>query len=426
MGVGLLAAATLVALVWANSPWSSHYEALFTTPLRVGFGSLELVKPLRLWVNDGLMGIFFFVIGLEIKRELLAGELDSVRKAALPAIAAVGGMVVPAALYIGAQSGADGVVEGWGVPMATDIAFALGALAILGSRAPTGLKVFLTALAIVDDIGAILVIAVAYTDEIALGTLGAGILLLSLAALANRFDVRNALFYFLLGLLVWLAFLKSGVHATVAALLMALAIPARTRIDGAGLVQEMSAHLKQLRAIGLPADTRLNTPEQQQRVTAMGETVERAEAPLQRLEHALHPLVTYVVLPVFALANAGVALGAEGGASVMHPIAIGVALGLVVGKPVGITLFSWIAVKAGVADLPAGVGWAHVVGVGALAGVGFTMALFVGSLAFSDDGQVATSKIAVLAASAISCAAGLLILRFLVPSEPSSEEPAGG
>ncbi|HJL14113.1 MAG TPA: Na+/H+ antiporter NhaA [Sandaracinaceae bacterium LLY-WYZ-13_1] len=408
-GVGLLSAATVAALVWANSPWGALHEALFSTPLRVGLGDLELEKPLLLWVNDGLMGIFFFLVGLEIKRELLAGELNGLRQAALPAIAAVGGMVVPAGLYLLVQAGGPGA-RGWGVPMATDIAFALGALAVLGRRVPAALKVFLTAVAIVDDIGAVLVIAVAYTDTIVLVSLLAGLALFAVAIAANRFDVRSPVLYFLLGTAVWLAFLQSGVHATVAALLMALTIPARTRIDGEGLVREVRAHLARLHEVGLPSDTRLNTPAQQGVLTAVGETLERSEAPLQRLEHALHPVVTFGVLPLFALANAGVRLDGDPTEVVTDPIAIGIVVGLVVGKPIGIGGFARAAVALGLADLPEGVRWRHVFGAGALAGIGFTMALFIGSLAFDDPGAVVTAKLAIVGASVLSAAVGASLL----------------
>ncbi len=417
--VGLLLTATAVALAWANSPAAASYDALFGTELGVSVGDFTLRKPLVLWINDGLMGLFFFQVGLEIKRELLAGELRSMRQASLPAFAAIGGMAVPALLFLAIQP--DGPSRaGWGIPMATDIAFALGALAVLGDRAPPGLRVFLTALAIVDDIGAVLVIAIFYTDEIALVSLAAGLVLFALAIAGNRLRVRSSVFYFVLGVAVWVAFLKSGVHATVAALLMAFAIPARTRLDGAAFLGEAEAGLKRLRDEGLPADTRLNTPEQQAALTALEDSVVGAGAPLQRLERALHPLVSLAVLPVFALANAGVRLDGGLGDALRDPIAQGIALGLVVGKPLGVAALSWLAVRLGIADLPAGVRWVHVVGAGALAGIGFTMALFIGSLAF--DGQpaaVAASKLGILLASALSAVVGLAILARAPRAAPS-------
>lgn len=413
-GVTLLLGATVAALIWANSPAAPLYHDLFDTELNLSIGPLQIHKPLVLWVNDGLMGIFFFVVGLEIKRELIAGELSTMRKALLPAFAAVGGMAVPAALYVAVfqATGAEGPGgSGWGIPMATDIAFALGALALLGDRVPPGLKVFLTALAIVDDIGAVLVIAIFYTDQIALVSLGIGLALFAVAIAANRFRVRSSVFYFVLGTLVWVAFLKSGVHATVAALLMAFTIPARTRLDGAAFAEEAEGLLSKLRQVGLPVDRRLNSPAQQKVLTALEESVIGAGAPLQRLERGLHPLVTLLVLPVFALANAGVALSGGLGDALVDPIALGIVAGLVVGKPLGVMTLSWLAVRLKVADLPPGVRWAHVLGAGALAGIGFTMALFIGSLAFTEPAALTATKLGILMASAISAALGLIILR---------------
>jgi len=403
--ITLLLGATVAALVWANSPLESTYRALFEMPVGITLGDAGLKKPLLLWINDGLMGIFFFLVGLEIKREVLVGELSRPRKAALALAAAVGGMVVPALLFRLVVGGEGVAAAGWGIPMATDIAFALGLLTLVGDRAPVGLKVFLTALAIVDDIGAVLVIAVFYTDAIALVSLGAGLVLFGLAILANRSGVRNQLFYFLLGSLVWLAFLKSGVHATVAALLMAFAIPARAKLDEESLDETIRGHLGDLRtaAVGSPrADHALD---------AIGKTVSNARAPLRALEHQLHPIVGLLVLPVFALANAGVTLDGDLLATAREPLTQGIVLGLVVGKPVGIVAMSMLAVRTRLASLPEGVGWRHVVGAGCLSGIGFTMALFIGGLAFTDDALVGATKTGILAASLVSAVVGLAILR---------------
>jgi len=410
-GAGLLLLATLLALLWANSPLAGIYESILGAVLTVKLEGFGLEKPLLLWINDGLMGIFFFVVGLEIKRELLAGELASPRKAMLPIAAAVGGMLVPAALYAALNAGEVGA-PGWGIPMATDIAFALGVLALLGDRVPPGLKVFLTALAIVDDIGAILVIAIFYTETVALGSLAVGGFFFALSILANAIGVRSAIVYFLLGTGgVWLAFMKSGVHATLAAVLMAMTIPASTRIAGRPLLDRVRALSDALRGSGLQRGRSLPTAEQHHLLAELEESVEQAQAPLQRLEHALVPVVTFLVLPVFALANAGVAVGAELGDALRHPVAAGIVLGLFVGKPLGIVLFSALAVRLGWADLPSGVGWTQVLGVGALAGIGFTMALFIGSLAFDDPALRDVAKVGILSASTLSAVVGVALLR---------------
>ena len=425
-GAVLLILSTVLAVVWANSPWAHAYHGLLHTPLGVSFADLELQKSLHHWVNDGLMGIFFFLVGLEIKREVLAGELATVRKAALPAVAALGGMVVPAGIYV-ALNPSGPTASGWGIPMATDIAFALGVLALLGSRVPLGLKVFLTALAIVDDIGAVLVIAVFYTDSLSLFGLFAGVLFLAVAIAANALQVRNQLFYFLLGTLVWLAFLQSGVHATIAAILMAFTIPARTRIDGASFVAKAQSHLDRLKAVGVPHDRSMNTPQQQMILDKLTMRIEQASAPLQRLEHALNPLVTFVVLPVFALANAGVALDASLGQALTASVTLGVIGGLVIGKPIGIAVFAWIAVKVGVADLPRNVRWPQLWGVGLIGGIGFTMSLFIAGLAFDDAATLERAKVGILVASLLAGVIGYVLVRATSPgaTEPSAKpEPA--
>jgi NhaA family Na+:H+ antiporter len=405
----LLLGAAVVSLLVANSPWGAAVSKMWQLPVGVSWGDLSVDKTLVHWVNDGLMGLFFFLVGLEIKREVVAGELSEPRRAALPALAAVGGMLVPAALYALSASGA--ARRGWGVPMATDIAFALGVLALLGRRIPRGLVLFLTALAIVDDIGAVLVIAIFYTTSFSITALMvAGALLLVSLAL-NRAGVRSPLVFLVVGLAVWLAFVESGVHATVAAILMAWTVPARTRLDGVELRTRLEGQMAQLHDAGLPEDHSFNSPSQHRAIGDLESTAASATTPLARIEQRLQPWVTFAVLPLFALANAGVALDASpspGGPDV----AFAVALGLVVGKPVGITLFSWLAVKAGVAELPEGVTWLHVAGVGLLAGVGFTMALFIGGLAFTDTVHVEQAKLGVLFGSLASGALGYVWLRY--------------
>lgn len=368
----LLLFCTIVALLWANSRTAESYFSLWQTPMQLGFGDFSITKPLVLWINDGLMAIFFFVVGLEIKREFLAGELSTAKKASLPIAAALGGMVVPAALYMIFNAGTAGA-SGWGIPMATDIAFALGILALLGRRGSPALKVFLTALAIVDDIGAVLVIAFFYTADLAWGSLFIGLGLFTLLLGLGRLKVTNMLVYLGLGLLLWLAFLKSGVHATIAGVLLAFTIP-----GGSG------------NATGNGTESSL----------------------LHRLEHGLHPWVTYFIIPIFALANAGVALGAEFAGMLGHAISIGIIAGLFFGKIFGVTLFSWVAVRAGWAALPPNVTWLQVAGVSALAGIGFTMSLFIANLAFADPGLIDTAKVGILTASLISALVGSGLLLY--------------
>ncbi len=406
----VLLAATAVALAWANSPWADAYQHLWEAAVTVGAPGFGLTLSLHHWVNDGLMAVFFFLVGLEIKREILVGELASRRSAALPIAAAVGGMVVPAGLYALLNAAGPGA-SGWGVPMATDIAFALGILALLGDRVPTGLRVFLAALAIADDLGAVLVIAFFYTgalDWAALG--GAGAVLAALVGL-NRAGARRPLTYALLGAALWLFVLASGVHATIAGVLLALTVPARTRIDEDEFLARAEASLAEFRAADEPGTTVLTNRGHQAALQAIESAADAAQAPLQRMEHALHGVVAFLVMPVFALANAGVALGGGVGAAARSPVAWGVVLGLALGKPLGILLASWLAVRAGAADLPSGVAWRHVHGAGWLAGIGFTMSLFVAGLAFPDPAVLDTAKLGVFAASLLAGSVGYALLR---------------
>ncbi len=404
----LLLAFTIIALVWANSPLSHTYTDLWNTHLIIGAGSFKLDKPLLLWINDGLMAIFFFVVGLEIKREIMIGELSSPRKAALPIAAAVGGMVVPAAIYLVANSGQPSV-DGWGVPMATDIAFALGVLSLLGKRAPLSLKVFITALAIVDDIGAILVIALFYTSNISGAALAIGAVFFAAMLVANRLGVRNPLIYGVLFVGLWVAFVKSGVHATVAGVLAAMTIPARTLIDGGEFLRKAGYYLETFGEDEC-TDCMLPTRRQRAALQALESASQHVESPMQRLEHQLHPWVSFAIMPVFALANAGVVFGGDLVESLTSPIALGIIGGLVIGKPVGIALAAWLAVRAGIADLPKGITWRHVVGGASLAGIGFTMSIFIASLAFEAD-LLNAAKINILVASLVSGLIGWFLLR---------------
>lgn len=408
----LLLAAALAALAWANSPWAERYFDLWRTVGTAGLGALVVEKPLLLWINDGLMAVFFFVVGLEIKREVLVGELAAPKRAALSVAAAVGGMALPAAIYAAVNAGGPGAA-GWGVPMATDIAFALGVLAILGRRVPLALKVFVTAVAIVDDLGAVLVIALFYTEGLSIGMLGAGAAFLAAMVLLNRAGVRRTWPYALLGACLWLAFLKSGVHATIAGVLGAMTIPARRRIDAPELLRRAEGLLAEIREDLRPGQAE-PTADQRDALHALDKAAEGVGTPLARLEHALHPWVAFFVMPLFALANAGVAV--EGGlsATVGSPVALGIVLGLFLGKQVGVLAASWLAVRSGVAALPGGVSWRQLWGVSLLCGIGFTMSLFIAGLAFSEPALLDAAKVGILAASLVSGVAGaaaLLVLR---------------
>ncbi len=406
----VLIAATVIALAWANSPWAESYAALWHTKLTVGVGDLSLSKDLTHWVNDGLMAVFFFVIGLEIKREILVGELSSVRNAALPVAAALGGAVVPALIYLAINAGTEGSA-GWGIPMATDIAFALGVLALLGEGAPVGLKVFLTALAIVDDIVAVLVIALFYTSDVSWDALGVGAVFLAALVVANLLGVDRTLVYAVLGVGLWLCFLLSGIHATIAGVLLALTVPAISFMDPGAFLERSRYVLDRFEKAGENGENVLANDERQAALHALNHAAYKLEPPLHELEHALNPWVVFAIMPLFALANAGVQLGGGIVEALTSPVALGIVLGLVGGKQLGVTLFAWLAVKSGVAELPQGIGWRHVYGAGWLAGIGFTMSLFITDLAFSEDSLVEAAKLGILCASLIAGAVGWTILR---------------
>ncbi len=409
-GIALVAAACL-ALGWANSAWATAYFAWLEAPISLSFGRWELSKSTLHWINDGLMGVFFFHVGLEIKREVMLGELSSLRKAALPIFAAVGGMVVPALIYFAITQGTP-AANGWAVPVATDIAFALGVLALMGNRIPLQLKVFVTALAIVDDIGAVLIIALVHTDNVALLNLGIGLALFGIAIGMNRAGVRHALAYLAVGLLVWFGFLKSGVHATVAALLMAFTIPALGSRRSTKLLDAIPAKWSRLVPVGTRDAGPANVLEQQHHLDEVTKAVRSAGSPLIRLEHGLVPLVAFVVLPLFALANAGVTLGGEGSGELLTPITLASAAGLFVGKQLGVLGFSWLAVKLRLAELPTQLSWRMIHGAALLCGIGFTMALFIGGLAFPDFADYAQAKRGVLLGSFLSGIGAWLVLRW--------------
>jgi NhaA family Na+:H+ antiporter len=406
----VLIACTLIALIAANSPLSARYLGLWQTPLGIGAGELELSKPLTVWINEGLMAIFFFVVGLEIKREVVAGELASWKRAALPAAAALGGMVIPATIYTLVNLGGSGL-SGWGITMATDIAFALGVLALLGSRIPTALKVFLASLAIVDDIGAVLVIAVFYTSMIAWSYLGAAAVCVLALVFANRLGVRHPVIYAFLGVALWISLLPSGVHATIAGIVVALTIPARGVIDSEEFGARSQTLVDEFRQAGYSGPQMMTNERQQSALYALERAAEQFQVPSQRLEHALHPWVVYVIVPVFALANAGVVLTHGVAGAVFDRITLGIVLALTVGKPLGITAFSWLAARLGLGVLPRGLTWRHIVGMSCLGGIGFTMSLFIADLAFAEHGALALAKIGILAGSLIAGCAGWLLLR---------------
>jgi len=371
-GIVLVAAAAL-ALVVANSPAFALYRALLGLPVGVHVGSFELDKPLLLWVNDALMAVFFLLVGLEIKREVLAGELAGLRRAALPIIAAAGGVLGPALVYAAINWGDAVALRGWAIPAATDIAFSIGVLALLGSRVPASLRVFLLALAIIDDLAAIVIIALFYTADLSLISLGLAMAGIAALVALNLAGVRSLAPYVLVGIALWVCVLKSGVHATLAGVALGFAIPLR----GAGGVDG---------------------------------------SPLGRLEHALHPWVTYGILPVFALANAGVPLAGLTPAGLLEPVSLGIALGLIFGKQAGVMAAAWLAVRLGLGNLPAGASWLQFYGVALLTGIGFTMSLFIGTLAFQSPEYHVALRIGVLGGSLVCALAGYLVLRaaFLV------------
>ncbi len=368
-GIILIAAAAL-ALAIANSPLLPDYQKLLSTPVAFSAGSLFAIdKPLLLWINDGLMALFFFLIGLEVKREIVTGQLRSWKQASLPIIAAIGGMAIPAIVFVALNLGSPENLRGWAIPAATDIAFALGLLALLGSRVPVALKALLLAIAIIDDIGAIAIIAIFYTENMNLAALALALIPAAAMLLLNRAGVARTIPYFLFAALLWICVLKSGVHATLAGVVAALFVPIAT-----------------------------------------GE-----ERPLERLEHALHPWAAFLILPIFAFANAGVSFAGAGLDASLAPLSLGIAAGLVIGKQLGIFGACWLAVKAGWARLPEGVGFRHVYGLSCLAGIGFTMSLFIGNLAFADPQQIAAVKFGVLGGSLVSAITGIVVLRFASP-----------
>ncbi len=407
-GIVLFSAAGL-ALILANSPWKEEYHHLWHTIFSIGFGDFVVAKDLHHWINDGLMAVFFFVIGLELKREIVAGELSNPKNAIMPLVAAVGGMVVPALVYL-AFNPTGPASSGWGIPMATDIAFALGILYLFGDRVPLSLKIFLTALAIADDIGAVLVIAFFYTSNIDFVNLLTGVAFMVVLVVANLTGVRNTIFYGIIGIGgLWLAFLMSGVHATIAGVLAAFTIPANVKVSEKTYSEVLSSLLDSFRN-AKPNKLRTVTNEQFHILENIQKFSNSAHTPLQRLEHKMHPLVAFGVMPIFALANAGVTLDNNFLTHFVSPVAIGIMAGLLIGKLIGIMGAVWLVRKMGWADLPEGLRMPHMWGAAFLASIGFTMSLFITELAFRDPDLVMQAKIGVLAVSIFCSLAGYMII----------------
>jgi NhaA family Na+:H+ antiporter len=404
----LMLVAAVVALVWANSPWRDSYLDLLHSHIRFELGGvLVLDEPLEAWINDALMVVFFFVVGLEIKRELVVGELRRPRAAALPAVAAMGGMIVPALIYIAFNAGGEGAA-GWGIPMATDIAFAVGVLSLLGRRVSNSLKIFLLTLAIVDDIGAIAVIAVFYTDDLSLDWLLVSVLIVVLVALMRLARIWYVPAYLIVGVVLWLAVFESGVHATIAGVILGIITPARplvsdTTFDG------MVSRWFEGGSVSPPVARR-----------ASFEVRERVSV-ADRLANLLHPWTSFVIVPIFALANAGVELSSDSvEAALRSPVTVGIVLGLVLGKLVGVGSFTWLAVRLGLCELPSGANWAKVLGIGGVAGIGFTVSLFITNLAFESPDITDQAKIGILVASTIAALIGAGIIRSSRSADPAA------
>jgi Na+:H+ antiporter, NhaA family len=415
VAAGLLLTSALLALILANSAWGDEYHHILETYVSIGFGEHAAKMTLHHVINDGLMAIFFFLVGLEIKREILVGELASFRKALLPAVAALGGMIAPALLYTAFNYGQVTAI-GWGIPMATDIAFAMGVMAMLGRRIPPSLGVFLVAVAIVDDLGAVTVIALFYSEGLQVIPFWEGNALIAFSYVLNRLGVRNAIPYFILFIFIWMLFLQSGVHATIAGVLLAFTIPANARYKTPHFFGRMSVLLYRFSDAEDYDDTLMVNARQQQLVRSILKECHHVEAPLQRIEHSLHPFSVFVIMPIFAFANAGTQIewGQIGHLLAERP-ALGVMFGLLAGKLGGVFLATYVSVKLKLTEMPTDANWGHIAGVGLLSGIGFTMSLFINELAFKglpDSGTYVTeAKLGVFLASIVAGVAGSIVLR---------------
>ena len=410
----LLISATAIALIWVNSSIGETYHSFWHTHISFTFGHFHISKTLLHWVNDGLMSLFFFTVGLEIKREILVGELATPKKALLPVIAALGGMIVPALIYAAVNFGLP-TIHGWGIPVATDIAFALGAVAVFGRKLPVGLRIFLAAFAIADDLGAVVIIAIFYTKEIVWSNLIISLFLIFGLAAANFFWIRQTLIYAILGLAVWFFVLGSGVHPTIAGVIVSFFVPARGRYDTDNFLQNVKKITEKFECEEQSCGySILLNQEHLYAVQALELACHDVETPLQRLMHALHPWVAFLILPVFAMGNTGLLFkGIVFSEAISNPVIIGIIVGLVFGKPIGIMLFSYISVKSGMASLPKEVRWSHILGGAMLGGIGFTMSLFLSELSFSDPHIIEYGRIAILTGSILSAIIGMSYLGFI-------------
>lgn len=410
-GGNLLILALIIGMLWANSNFSQQYHAVWdNTVFGVYLNGLVLEKNLHHWLNDGLMAIFFFLIGLEIKREMLVGELSVFRKALSPVAAAIGGMLMPAVFFIFLQNGNPETIRGWAIPTATDIAFALGVLSLLGSRVPLSMKIFLTALAIVDDIGAILLIGLFYSAPPVWGWLFVGLLILSVMLLLNRAGVRNLFVYILLSVLLWGAILFSGVHATLAGVIAAFAIPVKSSLSRKRAAVKGDHLTRQLQELSVSEQRVLADPAYNRVLLQLSRLYSEAGTPLQRLEHALHPVTAFLILPLFALANGGVTIRPELLVDIVEPVSLGIIVGLTFGKPVGIVSMCWLLEKLRIVERPAGLSWREMWAGGFFAGIGFTMSIFIANLAFADALLLESAKLAILIGSLLSTIIGIGLL----------------
>jgi len=404
----LLFGATILALIWANTPFSDVYHSIWNQKMGIKIGEFELIKPVFLWINDGLMAVFFFLIGLEIKREVLIGELNSLKKASFPLVAAIGGMVLPVLMFFIFNN--NHVTQaGWGIPMATDIAFSLAILQLLGNRVPLGLKVFLMAFAIVDDLGAVMVIAIFYSGQLNFTMIIIALLILALLFVFTYFKKYSKYIYFIAGIIVWFLFLKSGIHPTIAGVLVAFTIPINRKIDERIYTQKLSEINHQFSALADDQPMTLSK-EQIECIDELESWTEQFQSPLQHLEHKLHNWVAYVIMPIFAFANAGITL--KGNTAFEWNLVTTIIIALVIGKLLGISLFTYIGLKMKWIELPDFVYFKQIIGVAFLAGVGFTMSIFVANLAFYEPIFIDSSKLGILIASIVAGILGYFVLKF--------------
>lgn len=412
----ILLIATIASLVWANSKWGEFYIHFWETHLDIHIGSFILSKSFLHWINDGLMAIFFFVVGLEIKRELIAGELSSLKKASLPIMAAIGGMLAPALFYSFLNKSPE-TASGWGTPMATDIAFSLGILSLLGKRVPLSLKVFLVAFAIVDDLGAVLVITLFYSSDIHLNSLLIALSLFIFLILFNQLKIRSVHIYMVIGWGIWYFFLKSGIHPSIAGVLIAFTIPVFRKIRVTEFRNKMDQNLLEFCFDEDCMDEVTLTHGQLAAIDNMESEIEQVQSPIQKLEHKLHSFVTYIVMPLFALANAGVVIQSGKLADLFNPLSMNIQLSLVGGKLLGIFMFTWLAIRFGISTKPKGVKWIHFLGLALLGGIGFTMSLFIANLAFPGSAQLVQAKIGILLGSLAAGILGFIILRLTLKAK---------